>query len=279
MLEPERYREATTAFFSHFSLTPGGPVFDFLQKLMDRYTMIPYENLSKIIKRASTSSSESRLRLPEEVLSDHLARGFGGTCFSLSFYLMSILHNAGLSSYICMAHMGKRKNVHCVTVAETAEGKYLLDPGYVISIPVHMRRDTPVLLKTPHTFVELVYNRSQKSFDLFSGNREELKWRYRFRDLPVNPDEFLVHWQRSFDLSAMNNLCLSIRRGNTLVYVHGDYFRENRIDGFSKRRLKSDLHGTIQRISGLEESVVEKAKGALQDHLKKRESLNGARSR
>ncbi|MFQ6103710.1 MAG: arylamine N-acetyltransferase [Candidatus Glassbacteria bacterium] len=269
ILEPERYRAASTGFFKHFSFTPGGPVRDFLELLMERYTMIPYENLSKIIKREYVGTGPGRLRLPEEVLGDHIERGLGGTCFSLSFYLMSILHNAGLESYICMAHMRRRKNVHCVTVVRTIEGKYLLDPGYVISSPVPMKRNSPVVLKTPHAFVRLTYDNVRRVFDLFSGNRDELKWRYRFSDVPVSLADFLEHWQSSFDQQTMDNICITLRRGNRLVYVHGDYYRESRIDGFSKRRLKQNLHGTIQRVSGVSGQVIEEALCALGLHRKK----------
>ena len=63
MLEPERHRNATETFFKHFSLSPIGPVTEFLREVMDRYTNIPYENLSKIIRRKAAVTDEERLRL------------------------------------------------------------------------------------------------------------------------------------------------------------------------------------------------------------------------
>ncbi len=275
MLEPERHRNATETFFKHFSLSPMGPVTEFLREVMDRYTTIPYENLSKIIRRKAAVSEEERLRLPEELFTDYVERGLGGTCFSLSYYLMTILHNAGLSSCICMAHMGNRENVHCVVIVETPEGKYLLDPGYVVTTPVRILHDSPVFLRTTFTCIRLQYDRSRDLFQLFSGESGREKLRYRFRDMPVNPEEFIVHWQRSFEMETLNNICISLRRGDTLVYLHGNYYRENRIDGFRKKRIKDDLYGTIQRVAGVRGGIVEEAMGALRKQRRTQEQGDG----
>src|SRR4030067_449842 len=82
LLETERHRDAARVFYEHFSLAPEGPVERFLERLIEQYTRIPYENLSKIIKRFASGTLEERLRLPDEVIGDHIEWGLGGTCFS-----------------------------------------------------------------------------------------------------------------------------------------------------------------------------------------------------
>jgi hypothetical protein len=266
MLDPSEHRDAARSFFAYFSLTPGGSVGVFLERLMEQFTTIPYENLSKIIKRRSASTGSEQLRLPEEVFVDHLGKGLGGTCFSLSFFLSSILHAGGLDSYICMAHMGNRMNVHCVTIADTRDGKFLLDPGYVITRPLRIDRTEPVTVKTPHAYVRLVFDSARDTFDLFAGGREGLKRRYSFRDDPVDQTRFLEYWQRSFAFDGMNDICLSVRRGDGLFYMHGDYLRETHIDGFTKRRVKGNVLETIRDILSVDPGTIEDALRALKEH-------------
>lgn len=261
LLETERHRDAARSFYDHFSLTPEGPVERFLERLIEQYTRIPYENLSKIIKRAASGTLEEKLRLPDEVIADHFEWGLGGTCFSLSFYLLCILHHAGIPAYISMAHMGRRENTHCVTVAETRAGKYLLDAGYLINQPVPMRPDGPVFLQLPHTCVRLIHDPRDDHYHVLTGKSDELKPRYRFHDLPVRPEDLLVYWQRSFD--QMNNICLTFRREEKLIYLHGDYLRETRLDGFTRDRIKGGLPDVIAKVAGIRESTVEEALSAI----------------
>jgi arylamine N-acetyltransferase len=263
LLRTEKHEDASRALLRHFSIAPAGPVENFLSSLMDRYTTIPYENLSKIVRREAARTEEERLRLPGEVLRDFLERGLGGTCFSLSYYLLCVLHAAGLPSYVCMAHMGRRRNVHCVIVADAPEGKYMLDPGYVIAAPVPLRRNVPVRLAVPHTFVLLRYDPVAEAFELSTGGREGMKRRYWFQDVPVSLADFYAHWQRSFTMDTLNDICLTMRRGDSLVYLHGNYFRETRIGGARKERLAGGSESAIRELLGVEARVVEEARAGL----------------
>lgn len=272
MLETERHRGASRALLEYFSLKPAGPLDVFLTGLMDRYTMIPYENLSKIVRRESTGMEEERLRLPEEVFQNYLERGLGGTCFSLAYYLLSVLHTAGLSAYICMAHMGRRMNVHCVTVVEAPEGKCLLDPGYVITKPVPMRKEAPVFVALPHTYVGLTYDPPRSVFELSTGGPEAMKRRYWFEDVPVSFSDLYVYWQRSFTLDTLNDVCFTMRRGESLIYLHGNYFRETCIAGARSERIKGSLEHAIGSLLGVKAPIVEKALAALHENRRRKDA-------
>jgi hypothetical protein len=202
-------------------------------------------------------------RLPEEVHDDYLERGLGGTCFSLTYYLLCLLRHAGIDAYACMAHAGRRTNVHCVTMAGTdpGKGRWLLDPGYVISAPLPVRTDRPVTIRTPHTDVRLDYRPDRCVYTVSTGDGSSMKVRYRFRDVPAGDEEFFAHWRRSF--SALNGVCLTVRRGDRLIYIHGNYLREIGAAGFRRRRIRGDLHGVIHRVSGVGEDLVAEALAAL----------------
>lgn len=273
VLDPRQHGRASAALLRHFGIRTGGPAEEFLHELMDHFTLIPYENLSKIIKRGTTTESAARLRLPDEMYEDFITRRLGGTCFSLTYYLVCLLEHAGLDAYVCMAHAGRRSNVHCVTMVDTGVDavRYLLDPGYVISAPLPVRRDATVRIRTPHTHVRLDYHRDRNVFSVSTGNGAAMKMRYWFTDLPVSWEDFFHYWQQSFCEGTLTDVCLTIRKGERLVYLHGNYIREMSTQGFRKRRVKTDLHGVISRVSGVREEFVEEALAALAARAKGRE--------
>lgn len=60
VLDLEKHTRASLDLLAHFALSPAGPDGTFLTELMDRYTTIPYENVSKIVRRKIASTPEKR---------------------------------------------------------------------------------------------------------------------------------------------------------------------------------------------------------------------------
>jgi hypothetical protein len=110
-LDPTQHAEAARLFWRHFHLTPPRRAsMEWLQEILAGFSHLPYENLSKIIKFWQYGENETqRLRLPQEVIEDHLRSCLGGTCFSLTFSCKPssrILAFLAMSSWLTCAPAG-----------------------------------------------------------------------------------------------------------------------------------------------------------------------------
>ncbi|HQG44185.1 MAG TPA: arylamine N-acetyltransferase [bacterium] len=157
-LNPWRHAAAVRHFLGHFGLAAGAPDHLQLEKVLFHFSRLPYENISKIVKLNHHFRTIERIRLPEEVMDDYVRHNLGGTCFSLSFFLQCILLHLGYSAYIVMADMGSRRNVHCALIVELQGGKFLVDPGYLLTRAMAFHRDRSSIHTSPQSGVELRYD-------------------------------------------------------------------------------------------------------------------------
>ncbi|MDZ7366283.1 MAG: arylamine N-acetyltransferase [candidate division KSB1 bacterium] len=269
ILNPKDHEAGARLFERHYNIpAPRQPGLELLRQILSGFSHLPYENLSKIIKfHRYGENEEHRLRLPEEVMEDHLRLGLGGTCFSLTFCLQSILLHCGFPGYIVMGDMKAGRNIHCALIIILDGVKYLVDPGYLLRRPMALDPNQPRLYHTEHTGVELRFDWQKETYEVFTFNRQEMKWRYRFADRPAPPDEFLRHWQASFHRNSMNSLCLSRAAENGLIFIHKDFMRLTTLDGKRNVPIKKNYHETIQQLFGITPEYVEQALSALRENL------------
>ena len=90
ILDWQKHDDSVRQFMNFYQLKNQSAGENFLVKILENFANLPYENISKIIKW-NENFKENHLRLPEEVISEHVDFNFGGTCFSLTFYLQTIL--------------------------------------------------------------------------------------------------------------------------------------------------------------------------------------------
>jgi hypothetical protein len=74
-------------YMAHFGMRPNLPPRELLEKVLETYSALPYEDLAKIIKKSR--------RIPTEVIRDHIDWGTDGTCFSLTSALMELVCEPG----------------------------------------------------------------------------------------------------------------------------------------------------------------------------------------
>lgn len=282
--------EAREIFTGHFGIAPGNADTELLRRIVTAYSSIPYENITKIIAKFSARSPEQRLRGPVEVVSGFVERRTGGTCFSLTYCLGSILSSAGYSCYPVMADM-KRPNIHCALVVEMARKRYLVDPGYLVGEPVEL---TGRPARTPTTFgtVEL-RPRGEESYDLFTiaggwdeaasvGKRAstitaaggivravpsdgDRTWRYTVRTVPVSHADFIRFWQDSFALPMMNNLLLTRLTPEGHLYIKNHHLRMKTREGKSNENIRAGLEARIEADFGIPVDLTARAR----EHLEK----------
>ncbi len=274
IINPADYTDAVHHFMQFFRLRGKNPQLSFLQEILKQFAGIPYENISKIIKlNEHWYSVTEKIRLPQEVMQDHISLQLGGTCFSLTFYLQSILTQHGFTCYPVMADMRAGRNIHCCLIVILDSVKYLVDPGYLLTQPMELNPRKPKLFRSEFAGVELHFNHENQSYELFTFNKNEIKWRYRFQDRPVPSEEFLQHWLKSFDLNSMHGICLTKVMNGGLIYVHKKFMRETTINGKRNFNIKRNYHTTINDIFGIDKQIIEQAQFALEENLKRERDL------
>lgn len=254
--------EAREIFLGHFGLSAGGPELDMLRRIVTSYSSLPYENLTKIIKKFTTPSTGERLRGPVEVVSGYVERHTGGTCFSLAYCLGAILTSAGFMCYPVMADM-KRPNIHCALVVEMNARRYFVDPGYLVGEPVELS-DRPVRIETTFGVVELRPRQGER-YDLFTLEGEDRKWRYTVKTVAVSHAAFMRHWQDSFALPMMNNLLLTRLTPEGHLYIKNHHLRMKGPQGKANENIRSGLEARIAAEFGIPPDITAQAR----EHLEK----------
>jgi len=267
MLDPKAHREGAVAFMKAAGLRKDAPGLELLEKVVEAFSRFPYENVSKIIKLSRHQDEPHPIRLPEEVIKEHFTAGLGGTCFSMTYTLQSILAQNGFDCYPVMADMRAGRNIHCALVVRIGEVKYLLDPGYLLGRPVELHPERPFSFWNQFARVELFYLPEDEAYHLYTFSGQERKWRYRFTDRPTGPEEFLKHWQASFHKNAMHGICLNRLTPKGLIYVRKRFMRQITPGGKRNMNIKRNYHAAIEETFGIRREVVEQALAALEANM------------
>jgi arylamine N-acetyltransferase len=201
------------------------------------FSRLPWENLTKYLKKHGGAMGEEMLRLSEEVMSDHAAMGTGGTCFSLTNALHRIVTDLGFRAYPAMADMRHGENIHCALVVELDNERYLLDPGYLVAEPVPLLQERPSVVTQSGQFIRYIPAGDGRHVEMITVNqRGDETWRYRLRPAGVDGEEFLRHWVASFNANGMNGLHLNRISTDGRLSAHNYNLRID--DGRGKRNLK-----------------------------------------
>ena len=255
----QSHQEAVWLFERHFGLSRPRADLDYLRQLLRHYARIPYENISKIIKAAQHQDLESKFRLPQEVMEDHIEHRLGGTCFSLTYLLEQILLASGYPCYKAMAHMSAGENIHCVMVVEVSGGRYLVDPGYLLWEPLPLSFEGPQVCHTPRGGVVLEYDANSGLFHVFTFDIGGRKWRYRFSDQAVSDGEFREYWIVSFSKPTMHNILLNQLTEKGQLYIRGNHLRLTSLSEEKKANIRQDYHRQIHDLFGIDSGWVEEA--------------------
>ena len=264
VLESIKGEEAARLFTDHTGIRPRGDAMAFLRDVASGLSRFPYENISKIIKSADCAGPRESMRLPDEVVADHIRRNFGGTCFSLTFLLERMLTALGFDCYKVMADMRSGTNVHCLVVVRGADAKCIIDPGYALSEVVELPRRGRVTVEFPHALVNLDTD-DGKRFNLWTEDASGQKWRYAFTDEPVGEDDFEAHWVSSFDKPTLRNICLTMMTTQGHIYFRKDFFKFTSQRTITKRKLKHDIERFIQEEFGIAGEWTDLARKALEE--------------
>jgi arylamine N-acetyltransferase len=261
-IDLETGQHVMNRFMGHFGIPGGDPDLELLRSVIQSYSHIPYENLTKIIKKFTAPGSTERLRGPNEVIEGFIDRHTGGTCFSLTYCLGAILRGAGYECHPVMADM-KRSNIHCALVVLLKGKRYLIDPGYLLGEPVELS-GTAVSVETSFGRVEL-RPRAGERYDLFTFSGGEAKWRYRVKTVPVPRALFLRYWQESFSLPMMNSMQLTKLTESGHLYIRNHHLRLRRGEDKLNENIRSDLERRIELEFGIPADIT----AEVREHLER----------
>jgi len=251
---------AAAAFADHFGLRPGPPDRRLLEDTCSAFSGLPYENLTKLLRKRSHGSGPGRLRLAETVVEEHIGFGAGGTCFSLTNALVDILGAFGFHARPVMGDMKHGRDTHCAVLAETPFGAFLIDPGYLACVPVPVDGGTHEVAVGPSV---LSYRTGGDGMVAVSTPCAASKDRTHFLKLAcVSRGEFVACWQRSFESSGMNSLHLCRAVPGERLYAHNANLRIEDRAGRRNEKLGGDWAGSVSRAFGLDAGIAAEAHAA-----------------
>lgn len=262
---------ALEAFLSHFSLR--FPPFEAesptsreaLEDVVRAFSRLPYENLTKIIKRDSVGNPRLAKRLPHEVVREHASRGTGGTCFSLTFTLLDLLRSLGWMAEPILADRRYGENTHCALVVWLDGLPHLVDPGFLIIQPIRLESGKESRLETGFNTVRLLPRREGEKVDLYTEQQDASIYRLTFKMTPVDEATFVRAWEASFDWDMMRYPLLTRLSGDRQLYLQGRKLQHRDRGGVSRREVApDDLTESIAREFGVDARIVARALGVLE---------------
>ena len=256
------FREAKQ-FLEQFAIPQDAASLSHLATIARRFSAIPYENISKILKFSQQQTVT--FRMPDEIYEDFRKFRLGGTCFSLTFFLMEILRFCGYDCEPVLGDMKWGENVHTAILVNFNSDAYVIDPGYMIHQPLRISKDTRQRYLTPHSGIDIRFVPEEERFDLFTFRNGNYTWRYRFTPSMVDMETYTRHWIRSFYMPTMNGIILTKTAQNRMTYIHDDFIKITGREKVERYNSRNTAEQTILNEFGIPLHLIEEARLALRE--------------
>ena len=227
-------------FLEHFGITESGPPRRVLDSVVTAFALFPYENITKIIKRAEAGSDEKARRYPGEVVRNHIDWGSGGTCFSLTATLAHLVRSLGWKADYILADRRYGQNTHCALLVWINEVPHILDPGFLIINPIPIPDRDEQEVKTAFNRLILTPEENQSRVELSTVRRDVKTYRLTYKTSPVDEGEFLKAWDDSFGWEMMRYPLLTQTAASGQLYLNGSRFQISNADSVQKQEVLSD---------------------------------------
>jgi arylamine N-acetyltransferase len=189
--------ELTSQILSFLGCGREKPSVRYLNRLIQAYIRrVPWESVSRIVKRHTTPKTELCPRWPGEFWQETLKYGMGGTCFENNLAFFTLLNDLGFEGYLTINDMEKPA-CHTASVITFNAQKYLADVTIPIqcALPIHANQ----LTKRPDEFHH--YTLRPESNYRYSIERSHHPKRRIFTlvDVPVPLEEYRDAVQRDYE--------------------------------------------------------------------------------
>jgi arylamine N-acetyltransferase len=259
------HKDAVKDFLKLSGVNPDRPNVNLLGKLTDAFLRFPYENLTKIIRVQEESDPMKRLRMPGVVLGDHVDIGAGGTCFSLTYFFRQVLERCGFNCETVLCDRSYGPDTHCALVTSAEDGRYLVDPGYLLQYPLAMPEAGESKLNTSTGGVSLKRLGQTSQYLLITHQGGKSSIRYRLKGNPASEDVFRNRWIDSFSWAQMRHLCVTQLRKEGRVYMRDRHLRFMTSEKKSQTKLAKDYERVVSDTFGLDETLIDKARSIIHE--------------
>jgi arylamine N-acetyltransferase len=247
-------------FMAYYRIHSGGDPRRLLERVVTAFARLPYENITKIIKKTEVLDCERARRRPEEVIDDHIAWGAGGTCFSLTSALAQLVRDLGWEAEYILADRRYGQDTHCALLVWIKGVANLLDPGYLIVHPIPLKAGKEQHIETGFNDLVLAPENDSDKVSLYTLRGNKKTYRLTYRTLPVDPGVFGKAWDASFQWEMMKYPLLTRTEGSRQIYVKGSRIQISGRESTESRRIPAeDLIGRISSAFGIHASLVEQA--------------------
>jgi arylamine N-acetyltransferase len=236
-----------TEFMAHFDIPSQAESRRLLRTIAGAFATLPYENITKIIKREECGNPEKARRYPEEVIRDHIAWGTGGTCFSLTSALMHLVRSLGWEAEYILADRRYGQNTHCALLVRIDGIPHLLDPGYLITDPIPLFGQSEREFKTSFNRLVLTPDEGRNKTSLSTIQGGERMYRLSYKTSPVDTGEFCKAWDASFSWDMMRYPLLTRTADSKQIYLKGSKIQIR--DGDSVQRGEILMEELIAKIA------------------------------
>jgi arylamine N-acetyltransferase len=136
--------ELTSQILAYLDCTREEPSVQYLNRLIRAYIRhIPWESVTRIIKRYTTAETELCPRWPDEFWREALKYGTGGTCFENNLAFFTLLNRLEFDGYLTINDM-ENPACHAASIILLNGQKYLADTTMPIhcALPIYTNRIT-----------------------------------------------------------------------------------------------------------------------------------------
>jgi arylamine N-acetyltransferase len=262
---------------AHFGIKPEKPSRQLLDDVVAAFASLPYENITKIIKRAERGSAEKARRYPEEVIHDHILWGTGGTCFSLTSALLHLIRRLGWQSEYILADRHYGQDTHCAVLVWIGNIPHLLDPGFLILHPVPLPANREQEIETGFNSLILESAGEAGKVSLSTVRRGIKTYRLTYKTSPVDAGRFLRAWDASFGWDMMRYPLLTRTAGARQIYLRGSRLQISRTASAETHEIRGeDLIARIAAEFRIDPAVVSRAMSVLREKGEGHDQASGS---
>lgn len=268
---PADFEQETLHFLKSFNFDGVKPSLAHITAIARHFSRLPYENISKILKH-SQHQQENMFRLPDELIADHFEWHAGGTCFSLTYFLMGIFELLGYRAQPLICDLNWGSNNHSAVLLTFSGMNYLIDPGYMIFKPLPFTGENIQSQISSDTGISLQFQAEVDKYALYTFRKNQYTRRYQFSPKPISLNKFADYWNISFELPGMDDLILTQVSGYEMLYIQGDFVKITSPQQIQKFREADRAESLIQSQFKIPMEKVEEARHILQQRKIQNES-------
>ncbi len=245
------------------------PSIRYLNRLIQGYIHhVPWESVSRIIKRHITETASGCPRWPEEFWHNVLLFGTGGTCFESNLAFYTLLTMLGFDGYLTINDM-EEPACHTASIIMLRQQKYLVDAGIPLhcALPLHSERITKRATKYHQYTIRPIEN-SEYWVERSHHPKRKI---FTLRDKPISIEEYKRAVEKDYEVTGyFLDQVIIVKVIENRIWRFNNDERPNKLEGFDKTSkqevfiLQDKLAQSLAEHFGIEEGKIASALSYMQ---------------